>query len=98
MELDEEESEFHLLIEIPEYEGTNLLATCRNYCLIGLETTHPILQLDDLVFEGSYEEVVGTNIFFEEKSNQAQQTKEIEYLSHCSKKIIFKKITLEPQK
>ena len=31
---------------------------------MGLDTQRPILKIDDLVFEGKYEAVMGTNLFF----------------------------------
>jgi len=81
------------------------LSTCKTYSLIGLDTNTPILKLDNQIFQGRYEESVGTNVYFEEtiENGDLQQNSEddksklsLKYRCHTTKKIRFQRIFLEP--
>jgi len=96
---DEETS--YILLDLGEYAETNLLSTCQAYSLIGLDTETPILKLDNHLFEGRYEDTIGTHIFFAENQQPVlqqqpllQQPNQYRYTSHTTKTIKFKRIQL----
>lgn len=41
----------------------------------GLETDHPILQIDQMLFEGSYVETLGTNMLFSQSTSNQLSTR-----------------------
>jgi hypothetical protein len=57
----------------------------------GLETDTPILQLDGMIFQGSWEHVIGTRLFFEPNGEG-----NAEYRCKTMKKIVFKQGQLVP--
>jgi len=105
---DSEYEEFYIHIELSELEDSDFLSTCKTYSLIGLDTSTPILKLDNQIFQGRYEESVGTNVYFEEtieNGDLQQQNSEddksklsLKYRCHTTKKIKirFQRIFLEP--
>jgi hypothetical protein len=86
-----EEDVQYISLEFPQYRGTNLLSTFQSYSLIGLETDTPILQLDGMIFQGSWEHVIGTRLFFEPNGEG-----NAEYRCKTMKKIVFKQGQLVP--
>jgi hypothetical protein len=72
------------------------------YCFQGLDTLHPILQLDSgLTFEGTYEEVVGTDVVFPVETSAASSAAtapakplhlQPPFLVH--RKLVFRQVTL----
>ncbi|PRP87345.1 general transcription factor 3C polypeptide 6 [Planoprotostelium fungivorum] len=65
-DIEDEEESFYVLLELGEYENSEIMDTNKNFHVIGLDTPQPILQLDDKVFRGSYEETLGTLLIFEQ--------------------------------
>ena len=60
--------------------------------LQGLDSEHPILKLDDLLFQGTWEESVGTVLLFKENTSQENTA---QCASKTSKKLRFMKIRVE---
>jgi hypothetical protein len=84
-------------LELNEYEDTNLLTTCKNYSLLGLETEHPLLKIDDLLFQGTYEESVGTILLFEMNTSQQENEPPLKYVAHTTRRLVFRRVTLVPR-
>ncbi len=60
------EDETLLLVEMNGIIDRDWMKTVGNKCkIIGMETDHPLLQLDRYTFTGEYTETLGTDIFFE---------------------------------
>lgn len=85
--------QFYVVLALDEYEDTNLLATCKHYSLIGLDTEAPVLKIDDLIFKGTYEESVGTELLFEQHNPGS-----INYFGKTTKILRFKRVTVSSKK
>jgi hypothetical protein len=59
----------------------------------GLETEHPIVQIDGMLFQGTYEESVGTQLFF--KPSEAFDARQ-DYLASSTKRLVFRRIKAKP--
>lgn len=63
-----------------------------------METEHPLLKIDDLLFQGTYEETVGTNILFElNPVNQENESVPLKYVGHTTRCLVFRRVTLAPR-
>mmetsp|Transcript_16187 Transcript_16187/g.26682 ORF Transcript_16187/g.26682 Transcript_16187/m.26682 type:complete len:119 (-) Transcript_16187:612-968(-) len=82
--------ESFVLLELDELENSSFMEGVHTYSLIGLESSTPILKLDDNVFIGKIEDVVGTNLFFSDDPDQG-----CKYQCSSLKKIKFRRILLE---
>eukprot|EP01087_Luapelamoeba_hula_P024256 TRINITY_DN9169_c0_g1_i1.p1 TRINITY_DN9169_c0_g1~~TRINITY_DN9169_c0_g1_i1.p1 ORF type:complete len:189 (-),score=52.25 TRINITY_DN9169_c0_g1_i1:62-628(-) len=97
-----EEEEFHVVMEIADFTGSNLLAASENYSLIDLDSEHPILKVDDEFYQGTYEPMIGTAMLFSTPTEPtAQLTHEgeaepITHICNTSKRLVFHKIQLQP--
>ncbi|XP_066104465.1 general transcription factor 3C polypeptide 6 isoform X3 [Saccopteryx bilineata] len=62
-----EEAEQLVLVELSGIIDSDFLSKCENKCkILGIDTERPILQLDNYVFAGEYEDTLGTCVIFEE--------------------------------
>ena len=63
----QEETEQLVMVELSGILDSDLLSKCENKCkILGIDTERPILQVDNYVFAGEYEDTVGTCVIFEE--------------------------------
>jgi hypothetical protein len=63
-----------------------------------LETEHPLLKIDDLLFQGTYEETVGTNLLFElNPAHQENESLPLKYVGHTTRRLVFRRVTLVPR-
>lgn len=64
----EDEDEFYVVMENKHFESTELLRACKKYSISGFESDTPIVKMDNLVFKGAYDEIMGTALIFEHKN------------------------------
>ncbi|EDO30465.1 predicted protein [Nematostella vectensis] len=77
MEQDGEwEEEQLVLIELSGILNYDVLynAETQHCRLMGIDTIEPVLQIGPYTFVGHYEDVIGTNVFFEEKEQDGSKT------------------------
>ncbi|XP_011500577.1 PREDICTED: uncharacterized protein LOC105364367 [Ceratosolen solmsi marchali] len=69
-ELEEDEEEILVYVEFDNC-GTNDMFSTENLKLdmLGLDSDHPIMQVNGKFFEGTYEDAIGTYLFFEKDVN-----------------------------
>jgi hypothetical protein len=89
---------FRTIIEIPEFTDSNLIDHCSHYAITGLETEHPILQIDHMLFEGSFVETLGTNMIFSQKLDENGDPVKLEHESNITKKLVFRAISVTPKR
>eukprot|EP00656_Telonema_subtile_P056982 TRINITY_DN9268_c0_g1_i1.p2 TRINITY_DN9268_c0_g1~~TRINITY_DN9268_c0_g1_i1.p2 ORF type:complete len:106 (-),score=34.84 TRINITY_DN9268_c0_g1_i1:383-700(-) len=87
----EEEEEEYVVIELSEFDDAEFLASCDNYTLIGLETEHPMLKIDEYVFHGSWHDTVGTTLLMDNNNPDP----DARYLGKSDKKLKFRRVFLE---
>ncbi|CAO1413132.1 unnamed protein product [Diamesa serratosioi] len=77
---DYEEEEFLVYVDIDSAVSKNLIEdpNCE-IKVIGLESDKPVLQINNKIFEGEYENSLGTHVFFEHD----KETKSDPIYSHC---------------
>ncbi|XP_029800633.1 general transcription factor 3C polypeptide 6 isoform X2 [Suricata suricatta] len=64
---EEEDAEQLVLVELSGIIDSDFLSKCENKCkILGIDTERPILQVDNYVFAGEYEDTLGTCVIFEE--------------------------------
>mmetsp|Transcript_5084 Transcript_5084/g.8741 ORF Transcript_5084/g.8741 Transcript_5084/m.8741 type:complete len:114 (-) Transcript_5084:374-715(-) len=95
----DQEEEMMVLLEFDELEDTKFLSRCQSYSLIGLETPTPILKLDNYIFRGTYEDIIGTGLLFadQDPDGHSESQPAPKYVGSATKKIRFKRILLEPK-
>lgn len=59
----EEEAEEHVVIDFGNADEQPHMS--QSYRLIGLDTAHPYLQLDDVLFRGTWARTVGTDLHYD---------------------------------
>jgi len=62
-----------------------------HYTLQGLETAHPLLQIGHEVFEGTYQDILGTYVVFRKNDEDSG------YLCHTTKVLKFTRVILDPK-
>ncbi|KAL6041981.1 General transcription factor 3C polypeptide 6 [Balamuthia mandrillaris] len=95
-----EEEEFYVTLELEDFLDTNLLQSCQRYKLLGLNTEGPLLQVDDMFFQGTYAETVGTHLYFADPtstSSSSSSSTSTAPLYTATKKLIFRRVGLEPK-
>lgn len=65
---DYEEEESLVLVELSGIMETDLVSRVKDCKILGIDTEKPLLQLDNYIFQGEYEDTMGTCMLFEEKS------------------------------
>ncbi|XP_023226189.1 general transcription factor 3C polypeptide 6-like [Centruroides sculpturatus] len=69
MEDKQEEEEALIVIELSGIVDNDFLHKKEKTCkMLGVNTSHPILQIDNYFFSGEYEDTIGTDVIFEEVS------------------------------
>ncbi|XP_075410783.1 general transcription factor 3C polypeptide 6 isoform X2 [Tenrec ecaudatus] len=67
----EEEEEQLVLVELSGIIDSDFLSKCENKCkILGIDTEKPIMQVDNYVFAGEYEDTLGTCVIFEEDGEE----------------------------
>ncbi|XP_035742441.1 probable serine/threonine-protein kinase dyrk1 isoform X1 [Vespa mandarinia] len=65
-ELFEDEEEILVYVEFEGFVNNNIFTNGQlQLDMVGIDTDHPIMQIDGRFYEGTYEDVVGTFMFFE---------------------------------
>ncbi|KAL6447143.1 hypothetical protein ACFW04_001457 [Cataglyphis niger] len=68
--LSEDEEEMLVYVEFEGLVGSNVFNNEElQLDMIGIDTEHPIMQIDGRFYEGCYEDAVGTYMFFEKDDN-----------------------------
>ncbi|NXP62318.1 TF3C6 factor, partial [Chloropsis cyanopogon] len=92
-----------VMVELSGIIDSDFLEKCENKCkILGIETERPILQVDRYVFAGEYEDALGTCVFFEENTEQADaegnQKVQLKYKCHTVKKLNMTRTLLTEKK
>lgn len=53
----------------------------------GIDSPEPLLQLDQYLFKGSYEDIIGTSMVFEQVKGKLDLVVGVQALSTCRKKV-----------
>ncbi|XP_013776239.1 uncharacterized protein LOC106461014 [Limulus polyphemus] len=94
----EEEEESLVLVELTGIIDLDLYSLKDKNCkIVGLESSKPVLQLDNYYFVGEYEDIVGTAVVFEEVIPQTSRKteKNLRYLCKTNKKLAMKRAFLQ---
>jgi hypothetical protein len=75
---EEEYDDVYIVFDIKDFDNTNLLSSVNSYSIIGLETEHPLVKLGQFVFEGTWDQLMGTALLFKHKNNNHAMTDENE--------------------
>eukprot|EP01112_Ceratiomyxa_fruticulosa_P004956 TRINITY_DN15510_c0_g2_i1.p1 TRINITY_DN15510_c0_g2~~TRINITY_DN15510_c0_g2_i1.p1 ORF type:complete len:163 (-),score=47.11 TRINITY_DN15510_c0_g2_i1:96-584(-) len=103
-EIKENKNEIFVVMDFSGVQDMHIIKNCTDYSLIALDTDTPILQIDGkYVFEGSYEQSVGTSMLFEIIEDENAETpekniKSIKYYGKTPKRIKWKPVTLVEKK
>lgn len=93
-----EEEETLVLVELSGIIDSNfLLEKQKSMKVLGIESDNPVLQLENCVFSGSYEDFRGTEVIFEEVKDKDGETK-LKYFGKTIKKLAMKRVFLEKKK
>lgn len=96
-----EEEESLVVVELSGIMETDLVSQVQECKVLGIDTEKPLLQLDNYIFQGQYEDAMGTCMMFEEKllpetdefSTEAQ--KELEYQYLTNKKVLMQRVFIK---
>ncbi|KAI4485030.1 hypothetical protein M0802_012836 [Mischocyttarus mexicanus] len=64
-ELPEDEEEILVYVEFEGFVNNNIFTNGEQLDIIGIDTDHPIMQIDGKFYEGTYEDAIGTYMFFD---------------------------------
>ncbi|CAD7678235.1 unnamed protein product [Nyctereutes procyonoides] len=100
---DEEEAEQLVLVELSGIIDSDFLSKCENKCkILGVDTERPILQVDNYVFAGEYEDTLGTCVIFEENVEhgdaEGSSKTVLKYKCHTMKKLSMTRTLLTEKK
>ncbi|XP_066104463.1 general transcription factor 3C polypeptide 6 isoform X1 [Saccopteryx bilineata] len=98
-----EEAEQLVLVELSGIIDSDFLSKCENKCkILGIDTERPILQLDNYVFAGEYEDTLGTCVIFEENVEyvdaEGSNKTVLNYKYHTTKKLSMTRTLLTEKK
>ena len=99
---DDEWEDIHIVLDIKEFENTNLLSSVNTYSIIGLDTLRPIVKLGNFVFEGTFDQYMGTALLFEHlptpphNSSHSEHTK-LQYSLKTKRVLRLNRILIKPQ-
>ncbi|KAK1119405.1 hypothetical protein K0M31_013235 [Melipona bicolor] len=68
-EISEDEEEILVYVEFEGLDGNVFSEKQLQLDMIGIDTEHPIMQINGKFYEGSYEDVIGTYMFFAKNDN-----------------------------
>ncbi|EFB28039.1 hypothetical protein PANDA_017387, partial [Ailuropoda melanoleuca] len=102
-EEEEEEAEQLVLVELSGIIDSDFLSKCENKCkILGIDTERPILQVDNYVFAGEYEDTLGTCAIFEENvehgDTEGSNKTVLKYTCHTMKKLSMTRTLLTEKK
>uniref|UniRef100_A0A8C6RRM4 General transcription factor 3C polypeptide 6 n=1 Tax=Nannospalax galili TaxID=1026970 RepID=A0A8C6RRM4_NANGA len=100
---EEEEEEQFVLVELSGIIDSDFLSKCENKCkILGIDTERPILQVDNYVFAGEYEDTLGTCVIFEESVEhvdpEGNDKTVLKYKCHTMKKLSMTRTLLTEKK
>ncbi|ELW64933.1 General transcription factor 3C polypeptide 6 [Tupaia chinensis] len=99
----EEEEEHMVLVALSVIIDSDFLSKCENKCrILGIDTERPILQVDNYVFAGEYEDSLGTCVIFEENVEhvdaEGNNKTVLKYKCHTMKKLSMTRTLLTEKK
>ncbi|XP_075410782.1 general transcription factor 3C polypeptide 6 isoform X1 [Tenrec ecaudatus] len=100
----EEEEEQLVLVELSGIIDSDFLSKCENKCkILGIDTEKPIMQVDNYVFAGEYEDTLGTCVIFEEDGEEhvdaeGNNKTMLKYKCHTMKKLNMTRTLLTEKK
>ncbi|XP_006840049.1 PREDICTED: general transcription factor 3C polypeptide 6 [Chrysochloris asiatica] len=100
----EEEEEQLVLVELSGIIDSDFLSKCENNCkILGIDTERPIMQVDNYVFAGEYEDTLGTCVIFEEDVEEhvdaeGNNKTVLKYKCHTMKKLSMTRTLLTEKK
>uniref|UniRef100_G3SVE4 General transcription factor 3C polypeptide 6 n=1 Tax=Loxodonta africana TaxID=9785 RepID=G3SVE4_LOXAF len=103
-EWEEEEQEQLVLVELSGIIDSDFLSKCENKCkILGIDTERPIMQVDNYVFAGEYEDTLGTCVIFEEDVEEhvdaeGNNKTVLKYKCHTMKKLSMTRTLLTEKK
>ncbi|XP_029800631.1 general transcription factor 3C polypeptide 6 isoform X1 [Suricata suricatta] len=100
---EEEDAEQLVLVELSGIIDSDFLSKCENKCkILGIDTERPILQVDNYVFAGEYEDTLGTCVIFEENvehgDTEGSNKTVLKYKCHTMKKLSMTRTLLTEKK
>ncbi|XP_049627195.1 general transcription factor 3C polypeptide 6 [Suncus etruscus] len=100
---EEEEVEQLVLVELSGIIDSDFLSKCENKCkILGIDTERPILQVDNYIFAGEYEDALGTCVIFEEDVEHVDaegcNKTVLKYKCHTMKKLSMTRTLLTEKK
>ncbi|XP_013858920.1 general transcription factor 3C polypeptide 6 isoform X2 [Austrofundulus limnaeus] len=96
-----EEEEQLVLVELSGILNSDFLSKCRGPCkILDVDSEKPMMQVGQHVFEGDYEDALGTCVVFEEvpRKGKTNSGVDLKYLCHTMKKLTMKRIFLTEKK
>ncbi|XP_045150545.1 general transcription factor 3C polypeptide 6 [Echinops telfairi] len=79
-----------VLVELSGIIDSDFLSKCENKCkILGIDTEKPIMQVDNYVFAGEYEDTLGTCVIFEEDGEEHVELYFPRSLWHLSQSCVF---------
>ncbi|XP_006879219.1 PREDICTED: general transcription factor 3C polypeptide 6 [Elephantulus edwardii] len=102
-EWDEEEEQL-VLVELSGIIDSDFLSKCENKCkVLGIDTEKPVMQVDNYVFAGEYEDALGTCVIFEEDVEECADAEGnnktvLKYKCHTMKKLSMTRTLLTEKK
>ncbi|XP_042636880.1 general transcription factor 3C polypeptide 6 [Orycteropus afer afer] len=100
----EEEEEQLVLVELSGIIDSDFLSKCENKCkVLGIDTERPVMQVDNYVFAGEYEDALGTCVIFEEDveehaDGEGSNKTVLKYRCHTMKKLSMTRTLLTEKK
>eukprot|EP00123_Amoebidium_parasiticum_P020544 comp5207_c0_seq1/m.1250 comp5207_c0_seq1/g.1250 ORF comp5207_c0_seq1/g.1250 comp5207_c0_seq1/m.1250 type:complete len:129 (-) comp5207_c0_seq1:56-442(-) len=93
---DDEWEEQQIVVELHGIMDPDFFTTCKGeYKILGLETGTPMLQVDNVIFKGQYEEPMGTDLLFSVPKNGTED--EVTLVGTSTKHIRFERVFLVPK-
>ncbi|XP_028410793.1 general transcription factor 3C polypeptide 6-like [Dendronephthya gigantea] len=94
-----EEEEQLVVVHLSGIIDNEYLKKCNaaNCKVLGIDTDEPAMQIDRMVFSGSYNESIGTNIIFEENCEMVhgETEKNSKYMCHTTKNLDMIRVFLK---
>lgn len=92
-----------VLVELSGIIDSDFLSKCENKCkILGIDTERPILQVDNYVFAGEFEDTLGTCVIFEENVEhvdaEGNNKPVLKYKCHTMKKLSMTRTLLTDKK
>ena len=88
---DDDWEDIYMVMDVKEFEGTNMLSNIDSYSIIGIDSNSPVVKLGNYVFEGVFDQYMGTGLLFEH-----HEDKKLSYHSKTRRVLRLKRIILKP--